>query len=133
MNSKLPDQIAMWDRKHGDGDHDKLRAVPSPLAELTAPYLKPQSYILELGCGVGRDSIYFAEMGHTVVATDGSKVVIEQDKQRTSHPRLKFEVLDISREFPYPEASFDVVYANLSIHYFQDDKTREIYRKITRL
>ena len=36
-------------------------------------YLKPDSYILDLGCGSGRDSKFFISKGHRVKAIDGSK------------------------------------------------------------
>lgn len=36
-------------------------------------YLLPGSYILDFGCGSGRDSKYFIDMGYKVKAVDGAK------------------------------------------------------------
>lgn len=36
-------------------------------------YLKKGDCILDLGCGAGRDSLYFLNQGYRVVAVDGSK------------------------------------------------------------
>ena len=76
----IPDQVEMWNRKHSEGDHQALRDIPSPLAKLAEPYFPRRAQVLELGCGVGREAVFFAKQGHTVVATDSSDVVIEQNK-----------------------------------------------------
>lgn len=129
----IPDQVKMWDKKHGEGDHAKLRGQPSPLAELAEPYFSPNSHVLELGCGVGRDAVYFAGKGHTVTATDGSGVVIRQNRQQLADPAVNFSVLDIRQKLPYKDAGLAVVYANLSLHYYLDAETRRIIAEITRV
>ncbi len=131
--SKIPDQKLVWDKKHNAGEHEVLRHTPSPLVKLSEPYFPKLSYILELGCGVGRDAEFFAQKGYKVVATDGSKVVINQDKKHFADSGIKFSVLDMQEPMPYPVESFDVVYANLSLHYYSHKKTREIVEEIARI
>ena len=41
--------------------------------EFLLKYLKPHAYILDLGCGSGRDSKAFLEQGYEVTAMDGSQ------------------------------------------------------------
>ncbi len=129
----IPDQIELWDKKHGDGDHEGLRHTPSPLAILVEPKFPKESLILELGCGVGRDAVFFAEKGHQVTATDSSKVVIKQDDEHFADSGVKFLTLDMQQRFPYDDRTLSVVYANLSLHYYSDSKTREIIKEITRV
>ncbi len=129
----IPDQTIVWNKKHGEGDHEMLRGSPSPLAEIAEPYFQRQSNILELGCGVGRDAVYFASKGHNVLATDSSDVVIGQNKQRSAVDGVEFALLDIQKEFPYEPESFDVVYANLALHYYSAEKTRETVASITQV
>jgi len=129
----IPDQIAMWNRKHGEGDHETLRNVTSPLAEMIEPSFPRKSRILELGCGVGRDAIFFAEKGHHVLATDSSPVVIDQNKKLYTDHDVEFNVLDMQQPLPYKADSFNVVFANLSLHYYTDEKTREIIKDIARV
>ncbi len=131
--SQIPDQIPIWDQKHEKGDHTTLRGVPSPLAERAVEYFADESRILELGCGVGRDAVYFAQCGHEVVATDGSATVIKQNKMLINQSGVTFEKLDMRQTFPYNSESFNVVYANLSLHYYSDEKTREILKEMTRV
>ena len=74
--------------------------------------------VLELGCGAGEGSIYFALQGAEVVATDISTGMIEVVKRVadkfgvpvTAH-RMTAEHID------YPDASFDIVYGNGVLHH----------------
>lgn len=131
--SFIPDQIRMWDSKHGEKDHEGLRGSPSPFAQIVSDYLKPNSKILELGCGVGRDSAYFAGLGHSVLATDGSSVVIDQNVSRQSDDNVEYQVLDMRDLSGLKVGNFNVVFANLSLHYYLDKQTREIVTEITKL
>lgn len=129
----IPDQKPIWDRKHSQKDHEELRHKPSPLVRIAEPMFKRQSKILELGCGVGRDAVFLHRHGHDVVATDSSEIAIEQDLDHFGELNIKFIVLDIQDPLPYKPESFDVVYANLSLHYYSHQKTREIIEEIYRL
>ncbi|HEX7368385.1 MAG TPA: class I SAM-dependent methyltransferase [Candidatus Saccharimonadales bacterium] len=131
--TEVPSQIPVWEAKHGSGNHEPLRHKPSPFAQLAEPYFARQSHILELGCGVGRDAEFFVSRGHTVLATDGVAVVIEQNRQSNTVPGVEFAVLDMREPWPYKAASFDVVYANLSLHYYSDEVTGQIVRAARRV
>lgn len=130
---EIPDQVPIWDSKHQNGDHDILRGNPSPLALVTSLYIPENSHILELGCGVGRDAEYFAKLGNHVLATDGSTVVIQEDKKQIQSPSIEFEVLNINNEIEFPSTTFDMVYANLSLHYFSKNDTKLIFDAIEKI
>ncbi|MEP7205071.1 MAG: class I SAM-dependent methyltransferase [Candidatus Saccharibacteria bacterium] len=129
----IPDQTAIWNKKHSLGEHEGLRHAPSSLAVLVEAELARESHILELGCGVGGDTVFFAEKSHTVVATDASEVVIEQNKKHFKDSTVDFLVLDMQQPLPYSEGFFDTVFANLSLHYYSHTKTREIVEEIARV
>jgi ubiquinone/menaquinone biosynthesis C-methylase UbiE len=129
----IQDQKQMWDRKHAADEHGQWRDEPRNFAMNVVSDLSPPAKILELGCGVGSDARFFASKGLDVTATDFSEVVISQNKQRGESNMLRFEVLDISDPFPYKNESFNAVYAYLSLHYFSDLKTREIFNEIARV
>ena len=46
--------------------------------------LQPNSYILDFGCGSGRDSKYFIDNGYKVKAVDGSEEMCKLAKQYIS-------------------------------------------------
>lgn len=50
--------------------------------------LKPASQILELNCGTGMDAVYFAEKGHTLLATDNAPGMLAQLDQKINEKEL---------------------------------------------
>ena len=133
VRHEIPDQKLVWEEKHGARQHEALRHTPSPLAELAEPMFPRRSRILDLGCGVGRDAEAFAKKGHRILAADVSKVAIEQNRQIFTDSGIEFRILDMRDPLPYAKESFDVVYANLSLHYYSDQKTREVVKEIARV
>lgn len=96
--------------------------------------LASASRILELGCGRGADAEAFALAGHTVTATDFAPAVIEANRRRLGDvPALTFETMRIDQPFPFAIATFDAVYAHLTLHYFKHDITKGILAEIRRV
>lgn len=59
-----------------------MQNVYQPFLEyLPKTQLSNQQKILDVGCGSGRDSVFFANQGFEVVAIDGSKSLIELAQQ----------------------------------------------------
>jgi len=59
-----------------------MQNVYQPFLEyLPKAHLSNQQKILDVGCGSGRDSVFFANQGFEVVAIDGSQNVIDLAKQ----------------------------------------------------
>jgi tellurite methyltransferase len=100
--------------------HPEL-AEPSSFAIACSERLPESSSIFELGCGNGRDALYFARRGHAVTACDASTVAIDSLRRHVGtngHPapvptfvHLSFEALDGHRP-----RSMDVVYARFTLH-----------------
>ncbi|MBS1254751.1 MAG: hypothetical protein MAG581_00547 [Deltaproteobacteria bacterium] len=44
----------------------------SEIVEFFENYLKDRSAVLDLGCGQGRDTLFFARKGHTVLGIDAA-------------------------------------------------------------
>ncbi len=92
--------------------------------------------LLDVGCGNGMDSLFFARQGFRVTALDFSPSGIEELRRaiRTFETaNIEAELHDISKKFSYPDGSFDVIYAHLSLHYFEDALTRKIFCEMKRL
>lgn len=130
----MNDQKQHWNSLHQQGDIDHYSNKPTSFALEVADIISPSSRILELGCGVGNDSIYFSNKGHKVLATDFSEVAIEKNKERSKGLEgLSFEVLDLNYPVNLSDSKFDVVYARLSLHYFNDEVTKRIFKDIHRV
>ncbi len=129
----MRDQHELWNnahKKHWLQAHSQQQTSFAEIAQATIPQ---HSTVLELGCGEGNDAAYFASQGHTVVATDFSEIIIAQNSKRYDHAGLQFIRQDISQPLPFPDNSFDAVYARLSLHYFTDAVTRTVFQEIARV
>lgn len=127
----MNNQKQLWDKLHKKGKVDSNK--PTNFAKEVQSIFPPKSKILDLGCGVGNDSIYFARLGHQILATDFSEIAIRKDKEHFKDNNLKFEVLDMSKSMNFPDNTFDVIYARLSLHYFTDKVTKMIFKELHRI
>lgn len=128
------DNKSYWEKKHTSGIADHLAfGGPTEFAQEVQSLIPKKSTILDIGCGQGQDSLYFAEHGHEVAAIDNAETVIERNKQRHKHPNLSFGVMDISRPLSFANETFDVVYASFSLHYFTGGITKNIFEELARV
>jgi len=74
--------------------------------------------ILELGCGAGEGSVYFALKGADTVATDISTGMIDVVHRVAAKYGVKVEAMKMTAEtLEFPDASFDMVYGNGVLHH----------------
>ena len=81
--------------------------------------------ILELGCGQGRDTIFFACKGIEVVAIDSSKVAIDVLSKITREKNLPITPMihNPSEGIPFTDSYFDAVYSHMFFNMrFTDDQ-----------
>ena len=84
---------------------------------------------LDLGCGIGQFSKWFIENGYEVISSDISKIALEKVKEFNSN----VVNVDMREKLPFEDNKFDVVFANLSIHYFSDSDTKSLMNEIKRI
>ena len=92
---------------------------------------KCETPILDLGCGSGNDTLYLTERGFKVIACDYSDVALEQIQQQIKD--VKTKLVDISQPLPFESMSFDLIIADLSLHYFDEQTTFKIMEEIKRI
>ena len=124
----VPAGIERWDRKFSEQpDQWFFGREPSELARLTLQYWRQihgdrLARTLDLGCGEGRDSVYFARHGLSVTAVDGSEVAL--NKLRKLAKEQSVSVAEVRRadvrEYPASK-TYDVVYAHNSLQFIGSD------------
>jgi len=124
------DQKKLWKQIWNRDD----RLTPNRFAKRSFSEIKNKSFktLLDVGCGVGVDSIFFAQNGLKVTAVDFSESGIEKLKQTITRKKIKNltpELGDISN-LRFSPKSFDVIYAHLSLHYFDDKTTTKIFNDL---
>jgi SAM-dependent methyltransferase len=87
--------------------------------------------VIDLGCGLGRDTSYLCEKGYKVIACDYSKGATDFIKR--NFPGVETKLFDMRYGLPFADASAKAVIADLSLHYFPWDQTREIVTEIFRV
>lgn len=100
------------------------------LSEIYAVFLQElpeKAYILDAGCGSGRDSKYFIEQGYTVYAIDGSaqlaKLASEYIGQAVNC--MTFEEIDMVQKF-------DGIWACASLLHVPRTQMFEVFQRFTR-
>ena len=87
--------------------------------------------VLEVGCGAGTDLVRFAKGGAHVTGVDLSSSAIALARQNFSQQGLEADLREADGErLPFPDASFDLVYAHGVVQYTADDRAlvRECHR-----
>ena len=110
---------------------------PTKLAKKAESFLHESKVekILELGCGQGRDAIHFAQLGYDVNALDISQKAIESiEKVKTELglTTLQLQIHDITRPLPFSEESFDFIYSNLVLQFFDINQLEQNFHNISK-
>jgi SAM-dependent methyltransferase len=110
------DQRLHWDETFKMEDFYGTK--PSLLAERALGIFKDEGVqdVLELGCGQGRDSFYFARNGLSVYAIDYSDTSVCQMRDKAKEQALDklvtLKVRDVRRGIQLPDESVDAVFSN---------------------
>ena len=84
---------------------------------------------LDLGCGIGQYTKWFMNHGYEVVSADISKIALDKVKEFNND----VVNVDMREKLPFEDNKFDLVFANLSIHYFSDLETKNLIDEINRI
>jgi tellurite methyltransferase len=105
---------------------------PMPLVERLARFFISAGDVLEIGAGVGQNSIYLASRGFKVTAMDISSVAIERIKAQAKldNLALQTEVADITEK--QLEKEFDVIICTGVLHHLLREDAVSVIQKIQR-
>jgi SAM-dependent methyltransferase len=104
--------VEAWDEQWAtpEGRDDWL--VPHPAVAALVPVLKARGmqHVLDLGCGVGRHALLFAENGFAVEAIDGSAAGLDFVCREAAARSLRLNLRQADADaLPFADESFDYV------------------------
>jgi SAM-dependent methyltransferase len=127
----------IWDKIYSD-DSAFFGEDPSDFAQKCYSYFKKYGAkrILELGCGHGRDTIFFASNGFDVHAIDASKVAIENINQKLRQKNISLDLRHFKarQTLPYDSSYFDAVYSHMFYNMrFTDEELGFLFKESHRV
>lgn len=97
------------------------------IPDIFISYLDKDAYILDLGCGHGRDTIYFLNKGYRVKAVDGSREMCKLASQNVGINVEQINFLDIDYD-----NLFDGVFASASLLHLNNKDLIVVLKKISK-
>ena len=94
-------------------------------------YKFKNSKFLDLGCGNGADTLYLLERGYKVLSVDYSKEAVNNINLNLKGGEGK--VLDMNEKFFFEDNSFNIIIADICLHFFNEKKTIHIMNEIKRI
>jgi ubiquinone/menaquinone biosynthesis C-methylase UbiE len=80
-------------------------------------------YLLDLGCGAGENSVYFAQRGAKCVAADYSPGMVDVALKLAEANQVQIEGrVTNAMAMDFPDNTFDIVYASNLLHHIPDPK-----------
>ena len=96
------------------------------IPDIFLSYLNKDSKILDMGCGTGRDSKYFKELGHIVKSIDGSLEMCKVASNLLNEEVEQLNFLDINYS-----NEFDGVFACASLLHLSNEDLLVVLNKIS--
>jgi len=115
-----------WEAFYAQYPENKM---PSSFAEyVNSVYLKKNKTLLELGCGNGRDAIYFANLGLKVTAIDLAATEIDY-LNNLNIKDITFKATDFTKLHGYN--NFDFVYSRFTLHSINEDSENAVISQLS--
>ena len=107
--------------KTPSGDCSRVLEIMRPSAEFVPK-------LLDLGCGEGRNAVYFAKHGFQVVGLDASLPGLEKTKRYGEEVGVHIETIHADINTWEPEGSFDVIFSGGTLQYLRPEVRDERFR-----
>lgn len=120
-----------WNKYYAKGKElSEIKEEPSLFAnDMLQRYMECGKNLVELGCGNGRDSLYFANNGLNVTGIDASQTAIDKLRENHSMDHCVFICDDfVSAESIY-QIQYDYCYSRFTLHAINERQETQILKK----
>jgi tellurite methyltransferase len=116
---------APYDQRYA-GDEYYWGKEPSSMAPRVVELMEPSAdfhpKLLDLGCGEGRDVVYFAQHGFEAIGLDLSLIGLEKGQRCAEEIGVRIETIHAAIADYELEGIYDVVFSTGALHYPPPDK-----------
>ena len=109
---------AYWEAYY---EHASFKSKPSPFAQFLVDEYQPKGSIVDLGCGNGRDSVFFASKGLKVTGVDQCTHSIHK-LHELYNSNINFKIDDFTRQ--NVTAKFDNIYSRFTFHSIDEESAQ---------
>lgn len=74
----------------------------------------------EIGCGTGKNTVWFAEKAKHVTAVDLSEEMLAKAKEKVSSKKVEFKQADITKDWTFRNGLYDLVSFSLVLEHIND-------------
>lgn len=89
------------------------------------PPIRPYR-VLDIGCGEGKDAVFFAKCGYAVTAFDQSEQGIEKAKRLAEHNQVEVNFFKADLFDYRPDREFDIVFSSGVLHFLPATVRQEL-------
>lgn len=132
-----------WNKEYGGSKHLALSNNPSEDLIKFTKWLErndelirlgPDTSILDMGCGNGRNLIYLAKMcGIKGIGYDISEEAVKQAEKLSSGLSIKYEVRSIAGKIELPPSSQTLVLDMMTSHFLNETERKNLIKEIHRV
>ncbi len=76
--------------------------------------------ILELGCGTGKNTEWFASKAEEILAVDFSEKMLELARHKITNPKVRFLRADITQNWTWSDDKYDLLTCNLILEHIKN-------------
>jgi SAM-dependent methyltransferase len=105
--------------------------APSDFALGVARLVQPGDFVLDLGCGEGRDSVYFAALGALVFGVDVSGAGLAKARRLARARGVRVCWLRGPMTGLLPSGPFDLIYSCGSMHYVPRHRRADLFARLS--
>ncbi len=127
LSSDFDRDTEYWNKYYED------RRAPeeaSLFAEWVVKRMEAGKNLLELGCGNGRDSIFFYKNGINVIAVDASEKTINQLRDKYQEDNICFICDDFVCSPSIFISQYEYVYSRFSLHAINEEQETEVVNNV---
>ena len=131
LKEEINNSIKYWNKVHENYSRDDITYYDW-LKEFTSIIKECHTPILDLGCGSGNNTLFLTNNNKKVIACDLSENAIKNIKK--NFPEIMdAKCLNMLEGLPFPDNSFEVIIADLSLHYFTREDTMKVLKDLDRI